>query len=86
MGLISLAQGRSAWERFIAILFSRPGVLLQLICLSFAIYHSVTWFAVTPKAMLVMVRGQPVSAKTIIRIHYVVWVAVSLVVLIAAGV
>jgi fumarate reductase subunit C len=86
MGLISLAQGQSAWERFIAILSSRPGVLLQLVCLFFATYHSVTWFAVTPKAMPVMVRGQPVSAKTIIRVHYVVWVAVSLVVLIAAGV
>jgi succinate dehydrogenase subunit C len=86
MGLISLAQGQSAWEHFIAILSSRPGVLLQLVCLVFATYHSVTWFAVTPKAMSLMVRGQPVSAKTIIRMHYAAWIAVSLVVLIAAGV
>jgi len=86
MGLVSLAQGQSAWDSFLITLSSTPGVLVQLVCLLFATYHSVTWFALTPKAMPVMVRGQPVSAKIIIRIHYAVWVAVSLVVLIAAGV
>ena len=86
MGLVRLAQGQSAWESYLTILSSQPGVVLQLVCLFFATYHSVTWFALTPKAMPVMVRGQPVSAKTIIRIHYAAWAAVSLVVLIAAGV
>jgi len=86
MGLVSLAQGQSAWDSFLMTLSSTPGVLVQLVCLLFATYHSVTWFALTPKAMAVMVRGQPVSAKTIIRIHYAAWAAVSLIVLIAAGV
>ena len=86
MGLVSLAQGQSAWDSFLMTLSSTPGVLVQLVCLLFATYHSVTWFALTPKAMPMMVRGQLVSAKTMIRIHYAVWVAVSLVVLIAAGV
>jgi succinate dehydrogenase subunit C len=86
MGLVSLAQGQSAWDSFLMTLSSTPGVLVHLVCLLFATYHSVTWFALTPKAMPVMVRGQPVSAKTIISIHYAVWLAVSVVVLIAAGV
>ena len=86
MGLVSLAQGQSAWDSFLMTLSSTPGVLVQLVCLLFATYHTVTWFALTPKAMAVMVRGQPVSAKSIIRIHYAAWAAVSLVVLIAAGV
>jgi fumarate reductase subunit C len=85
IGLVRLAQGQSAWEGFLMTLSSTPGVLVQLVCLLFATYHSVTWFALTPKAMPVMVRGQPVSAKTIIRVHYAVWVAMSLIVLIAAG-
>jgi succinate dehydrogenase subunit C len=86
MGLASLAQGQSAWDGFLMTLSSTAGVLLQLVCLLFATYHSVTWFALTPKAMPVMVRGQPVSAKTIVRIHYAAWLAVSLVVLMAAGI
>ena len=86
MGLVRLAQGQAAWDSFLMMLSSTPGVLVQLVCLLFATYHSVTWFALTPKAIPVMVRGQPVSAKTIIRIHYAAWAAVSLIVLIAAGV
>ena len=86
MGLVSLAQGQSAWDGYLTILSSQPGVLLQLVCLLFAIYHSVTWFALTPKAMPLMVRGRPVSATTIVHFHHAAWLAVSLAVLIAAGV
>jgi fumarate reductase subunit C len=84
VGLFRLAQGRAAWESFLAALSSPIGVLLQLVCLAFATYHSVTWFALTPKAMPLSVRGEPVPAKAIVGAHYAVWVIVSLIVLIAA--
>ena len=86
IGLFRLAQGRAAWDGFIAALSSWPGVLLQIVCLAFAIYHSVTWFALTPKAMPVVLRGAPVPGGAIVGAHYAAWIAVSLVVLIAAGI
>ena len=85
-GLFRLAQGPAAWDGFVAALSSPPGMLLQWLCLAFATYHSVTWFAVTPKAMPLVVKGEPVSAKAIIGMHYGAWAAVSLIVLIAAGI
>jgi succinate dehydrogenase subunit C len=84
VGLFRLTQGRAAWEGFVAALSSPPGVLLQLVCLAFAAYHSVTWFALTPKAMPMVVRGEPVPAKAIVGIHYGAWAVVSLIVLVAA--
>jgi fumarate reductase subunit C len=51
-----------------------------------AAYHSITWFAVTPKAMPLVVRGEPVPAKAIVGMHYGAWALVSLIVLIAAGI
>ena len=69
----------------VAALSSPPGVLFQLVCLAFAAYHSVTWFALTPKAMPLVVRGEPVPAKAIVGMHYGAWALVSLIVLIAAG-
>ena len=51
VGLVRLAQGGVAWDGFLTALSSPLGVLFQLICLAFAAYHSVTWFALTPKAM-----------------------------------
>jgi fumarate reductase subunit C len=56
LGLVRLAQGHAAWDGFLAALSSPLGVLFQLVCLAFAAYHSVTWFALTPKAMPLAVR------------------------------
>ena len=86
VGLFRLAQGRAAWDGFMAALSSPPGVLFQLICLTFAAYHSVTWFALTPKAMPLMIKGERVSGTVIVAAHYVAWAVVSIVVLIGAGV
>ena len=86
VGLWRLAEGRAAWDGFLAALSSPLGVLFQLVCLAFATYHSVTWFALTPKAMPLAVRGEPVPAKAIVGMHYGAWAVVSLIVLIAAGI
>ena len=86
IGLVRLAQGRTAWEAFLTATSSPPAVLFQLVCLAFAAYHSITWFAVTPKAMPLTLQGKPVSGNVIVAGHYAAWALVSLVVLIAAGV
>jgi fumarate reductase subunit C len=85
VGLIRLAQGQAAWDGFVATISSPLGVSFQLVCLAFAIYHSVTWFALTPKAMPLMIKDEPVPDMAIVGAHYVAWAAVSIVVLIAAG-
>jgi fumarate reductase subunit C len=84
VGIFRLSQGRAAWDGFVATLSTPLGILFQLVCLAFATYHSVTWFAVTPKAMPLVLKGEPVAAKTIVGAHYGVWMVVSLIVLIAA--
>jgi fumarate reductase subunit C len=86
VGLWRLAQGAVAWDGFVAALSSPALVVFQLVCLAFAIYHSVTWFAVTPKAMPLVFKGERVPGRTIVAAHYAAWAAVSLLVLIAAGV
>jgi fumarate reductase subunit C len=85
VGLIRLAQGQAAWEGFVAAISSPAGVAFQLLCLAFAIYHSVTWFALTPKAMPLTVRNEPVPGSVIVGAHYAAWAVVSIAVLIGAG-
>jgi len=85
VGLVRLSQGHAAWDGFVAAISSPLGVAFQAVCLVFAIYHSVTWFALTPKAMPLTVKGEPVPGIAIVGAHYVAWAAVSAVVLIAAG-
>lgn len=86
VGLFRLAQGRAAWDGFLAALSSPLGIVFQLVCLVFAAYHSATWFALTPKAMPLVVRGEPVPPKAIVGAHYAAWAVVSLGILIAAGI
>ena len=85
VGLVRLSQGHEAWDGFVAALSSPLGVVVQLACLVFAIYHSVTWFALTPKAMPLMMKDEPVPGIVIVGAHYVAWAVVSIIVLIAAG-
>ncbi len=80
LGLVQLARGPEAWDGFIALITSKGGVLFQLLCLAFALYHSVTWFALTPQAMPL-----PAPPKAIIGAHYAVWAVISVVVLLLAG-
>ena len=85
VALIRLSQGHAAWDSFVTAFSSPLGVTFQLLCLVFAVYHSVTWFALTPKAMPLMIRDEPVPGIVIVGAHYIVWAAVSVVVLIGAG-
>src|SRR5450631_3162003 len=84
VGLVRLSQGHAAWDGFVTALTSPLGVVVQLVCLVFAVYHSVTWFALTPKAMPLMIRDEPVPGMVIVGAHYAAWAAVSGIVLIAA--
>jgi fumarate reductase subunit C len=86
VGLVRLSQGAAAWDGFVAAISSPLGVVFQLLCLVFALYHSVTWFALTPKAMPLMVKGEPVPGVVIVGAHYIAWAMVSIVVLIGAGI
>jgi fumarate reductase subunit C len=85
-GMIRLAQGRAAWEGYLAALSSPLGVTVQLVCLGFALFHTVTWFGVTPKAMPpILVKGERIPDRLIVRGHFALWAAVSLLVLLILG-
>lgn len=85
VGLVRLSQGHAAWDGFVAAVSSPLGIAFQMVCLGFAVYHSVTWFALTPKAMPLTIKDEPVPGMVIVGAHYAAWAAVSVIVLIGAG-
>lgn len=85
VALRRLSEGREAWEAFLQNLTGPAGVLLQLVILAFAVYHSTSWFNVTPKAMPVQVGEKFLPGAVIIGAHYAAWFAVSIAVLFLAG-
>lgn len=85
-GLGRLADGRAAWQDFVTALASPAFVTFHLLAFGLMVFHTVTWFALTPKAMPIMRNDDFVPGKYIVGAHYAVWAVVSLIVLIIAGV
>ena len=86
VGLQRLAAGPVAWDAFLAALKSPASIVFQFLALVAAVYHAATWFNATHKAMPVQIGEDFVQPGVISGAHYVVWVALSIVVLYLAGV
>lgn len=81
VGLASLAAGGVSYDAWLAGLKSPLSVLFHVLALAAAIYHTVTWFAVSPKAMPPIYLGKgPVPARAIIGGQYAGFIAVSIIV------
>ncbi len=85
IGLARLAEGRAAYETYLEVLQGAVSVGFHVLAFLFALYHSATWFNVTPKAMPLELGGQRVPGGIIIGAHYAGWVVVSVALLVLAG-
>ena len=75
-----LTQGTNAYENFMDALKSPISVALHLITLAFVLYHTITWFNLTPK-ILVLYRGEErIPQGLVAGAFYAGWVMVSAIV------
>lgn len=81
VGLLRLSQGPAAYGSFLSAILSSAGVAFSFITFVFAVYHSVTWFGVTPKALPLRMGGKAVPPAIIIGAHWFVWAIASLLIL-----
>ena len=75
-----LTQGADAYGNFMAALKLPISVALHLITLVFVLYHTITWFNLTPK-ILVLYRGEDrIPQGLVAATFYAGWVVVSIIV------
>ena len=84
-GLKQLADGPAAWAAFLECLQSPASIVFHVVALGFALYHSVTWFNLTPKALPVQVGERFLPGAVIAGAHFVVWAFLSLLLFKLAG-
>jgi fumarate reductase subunit C len=84
-GLQQLAEGPAAWAAFLECLKSPASIAFQVVALGFALYHSITWFNLTPKALPLQLGEEFVPDGVIAGAHFAGWAVVSLAVLYFAG-
>jgi fumarate reductase subunit C len=77
IGLLRLSHGRAEYDAFLDALQCPFGMVFHLLALLFALFHTVTWFGVTPKAMPLWLGERRVPDAAIIMAHYAGWIVVS---------
>jgi fumarate reductase subunit C len=82
-GLGTLAAGPEAYGGFIGAMQSTGGLILQLVILAFALYHTVTWFILAPQGMKPLRKGdgKRVPAKLIVQGMFAAWAGATVVML-----
>ncbi len=78
--LRSLAAGPDAYDAYLRWLTTPSMVVFHLVALAAALYHSITWFALSPKAMVVRLGDQRVPARVVVGANYAAWIASSVMV------
>ena len=73
-------HGPAAYAEFLDRAASPWLVVLNVVAFGFVLLHTVTWFLLTPQAMVVSVRGRRVPAAAIIAGQYAGLVVVSVLV------
>jgi fumarate reductase subunit C len=76
----AVAHGEAAYDDFLDTAASPWLVAVNLVAFGFVVLHTVTWFSLTPQAMVVSLRGRRVPAAAIIGAQYAGLLVVSAIV------
>lgn len=73
----ALRQSREAYARFLAGMQNPIFLSLNAVAFFLVVFHSVTWFNLAPKAMVVRLGGKRAPDWVIQALNYVAWLIVS---------
>lgn len=73
----ALGQGPEAYARVLARLRSPLFATLDVLALAFVLFHSITWFNLAPKAMVVRLQGKRVPDVLVAGANYAAWIVLS---------
>ena len=75
--LRALAQGPDAYAQFLARLKTPLFLTLDMVAFLFVMFHAITWFNLTPKAIVLRARGKRVPDWVIVGSNYAAWLVAS---------
>jgi fumarate reductase subunit C len=79
--LAQLSRGAEAYTASLEQLASPGWILFSLLALIAALYHSITWFNLTPQILIIRRGEERISPVFIVGPHYLAWLVISLVIL-----
>ncbi|MCH8272400.1 MAG: fumarate reductase subunit C [Candidatus Marinimicrobia bacterium] len=76
----ALIQGPQAYSEFTKLLSTPVSVILHSIALILLLFHSVTWFSLAPKALVVRIGKWRIPDRVIIGLNMFAWILISIVI------
>jgi fumarate reductase subunit C len=76
--LNKLAVGRDAYEAYLRFLAAPGMIAFHVLVLAAALFHTVTWFHLTPMVMNVRLGERRVPPLIVVGATYTAWIAVSI--------
>jgi fumarate reductase subunit C len=76
----ALAQGPEAYASFVVWLKTPGALAMHVIAFVFVVFHSITWFNLAPKALVLHLGKKRVPDAAIAALNYVAWGVVSVVI------
>jgi len=73
----AVVQGPEAYGRFLTRLGTPFFLVLDAVAFLFVLFHAITWFNLTPKAMVLRLRGKRVADGVVLGLNYAAWIVVS---------
>jgi fumarate reductase subunit C len=73
----AVANGPAAYDGFLAVMANPAMIVLNLVALAFVLLHAVTFANLTPRAMVVRLRGRTVPPRAILAGVYFGWLVVT---------
>ena len=77
MFIAAVGGGEAKYDAFLDRASSPPFLVVNAVALAFLVLHTITWFALTPQAMVLNLGGRRVPGVVIIAAQYAVLAAVS---------
>jgi fumarate reductase subunit C len=78
--LHAVTRGPEAYADLMARLGRPLWVALHVLTLAFVLFHTITWFHLAPKAMVVRLGSRRLPDSVVVAAHYALWIVLSVVV------
>jgi fumarate reductase subunit C len=75
--LYAVGQGPEAYGRFLAWMKTPLFLVVNAVAFLFVLFHAITWLNLTPKAMVVRMRGKRVPDAVVLGVNYAAWLVLS---------
>ena len=78
-GVYRLSQGEDAYQLYLSALQTPSAQVLFVVILLFSLYHTVSWFYLTPMIMVVRIGSKTVPPTLVLIANYLAWIVISLI-------